>query len=59
MLHQAHGCVCAVWCAECTLHTTQHTHTHTRLKCKLSDDGRRPKHVAALLICFNVNCSDL
>jgi hypothetical protein len=25
------------------------------LICKLPDDGRRPKHVGAILICFNVN----
>jgi len=31
--------------------------TLTRLKCKLPDDGRRPKHVVAILICFNVNFS--
>jgi hypothetical protein len=28
---------------------------HTRLKCKLPDDGRGPKHVGAILLGFNVN----
>jgi len=31
--------------------------TSARLKYKLPDDGRRPKHVAAVSICFNVNFS--
>jgi hypothetical protein len=33
--------------------------TLARLNCKLPDDGRRPKHVGAILICFNVNFSGL
>ena len=33
--------------------------TFARLKCKLPDDGRRPKHVGAILICFNVNFNGL
>jgi hypothetical protein len=40
--------VCAVCCVLCRV-------TLVRLKCKLPDDGRRPKHVGAILICFNVN----
>ena len=33
--------------------------TLARLKCKLPDDGRRPKHVGAVLIIFRVNFNDL
>jgi len=33
--------------------------TLARHKCKLPDYGRRPKHVGAVLICFNVNFSGL
>ena len=33
--------------------------TSARPKCKFPDDGRRPKHVGADLICFNVNFGDL
>jgi hypothetical protein len=29
--------------------------TLARLICNLPDDGRRPKHVGPILICFNVN----
>jgi len=33
--------------------------TSARLKCKLPDDGSRPKHVGAILICFNVMFNDM
>ena len=46
--------VVCVFCVLCTLHNTQRTLfinvTLAMLKCKLPDDGRRPKHVGAVLI---------
>ena len=45
--------VVCVLCAQHTAHTTNVT--LARLMCKLPDDGRRPKHVGAFVICFNVN----
>jgi hypothetical protein len=44
MLCAVHGGVCAV-CAVILINVTL-----ARIKCKLPDDGRRPKHAAAVLI---------
>ena len=46
MLYQFHGGVCAVCCAE----WNSAQHALARLICKPPDDGRRPKHVGAVLI---------
>ena len=39
-------------CVAACCHTTVNIRNFSQVQCKLSDDGRRPKHVGAIFMCI-------